>query len=218
MSWSAPVPELVELFDQAICADPRIERRTLFGCPAAFMRGHLAGAVFRDQFVLKLGATDVVRLHEGRVPVQFEPLEGRRMRELYVVPRGVVADRESLDEWIAAALDRVAAWPPKGGRARPAARAKTAASEVDSLHGLGPRSRELLERAGIASLARLRELGAIRAYVAVKRTGGKPSLNLLWALEGAISGRRWQDVAREDRTTLLLALEDTLAMPPEALD
>ena len=220
MSGTPPAPELVELLEQAVAADARVERRTLFGCPAAFVGGHLAATVFRDQFVLKLGPSDATRLHEGRVPVPFEPLEGRRMRELYVVPRGVVGDRETLDAWIAAALDRIAAWPPKDRDARRArgAKAKAAAADPDALPNLGPRSRELLDRAGIGSMARLREAGSVRAYVAVKRAGGRPSLNLLWALEGALTGRRWQEVARDDRTTLLLALEDALALPPGAAD
>jgi DNA transformation protein len=218
MSWSDPAPELVELFDQAVAADARVERRTLFGCPAAFVGGHLAATVFREQFVIKLGAADVARLHEGRRPVSFEPMEGRAMRELYVVPRGVVADRETLDEWIAAALDRVGAWPPKSGRPRRGNTPKAPVQGTAALPMLGPRSREMLELAGITTLDRVRTLGAIRAYIAVKRAGGRPSLNLLWALEGAISGKRWQDVAREDRTTLLLALEDTLAVPLGAED
>lgn len=54
---------------------------------------------------------------------------------------------------------------------------------------LGPRSREMLAKAGIVSEAQLRTLGAVAAYVAVKRAGGKPSLNLLWALEGALTDR-----------------------------
>jgi DNA transformation protein len=218
MSWSDPAPELVELFDQAVATDARVERRTLFGCPAAFVGGHLAATVFREQFVIKLGAADLARLHEGRRPVPFEPMEGRAMRELYVVPRGVVADRETLDEWIAAALDRVGAWPSKSGRPRRGNAPKAPAQGTAALPMLGPRSREMLQLAGITTLDRLRTLGAIRAYIAVKRAGGRPSLNLLWALEGAISGKRWQDVAREDRTTLLLALEDTLAVPLGAED
>jgi DNA transformation protein len=34
------------------------------------------------------------------------------------------------------------------------------------------------------------------------------SLNLLWALEGALTGRPWQEVAVADRASLLMALED----------
>jgi hypothetical protein len=41
----------------------------------------------------------------------------------------------------------------------------------------------------------------------VKQVEPKASLNLLWALEGALSGLHWREVAREHRTSLLLALE-----------
>ena len=37
-------------------------------------------------------------------------------------------------------------------------------------------------------------------------TAGTP-VNLLWALEGALTGLPWQAVARDHRTSLLLALE-----------
>lgn len=73
--------------------------------------------------------------------------------------------------------------------------------------GIGPKSREMLLAAGITSLAELRALGSVRAYLSVERAGGRPSLNLLWALEGAVSGLPWQQVAREHRTSLLLALD-----------
>jgi len=66
----------------------------------------------------------------------------------------------------------------------------------------------MLRRAGIHSPSDLRRLGAVAAYCHVKRTGAKASLNLLWALEGALTGQTWQVVAKVDRTRLLLALED----------
>lgn len=53
----------------------------------------------------------------------------------------------------------------------------------------------------------LRQLGAVAAYVRVKRSQSAASLNLLWALEAALTGQHWQAVAREHRTSLLLALE-----------
>ena len=65
----------------------------------------------------------------------------------------------------------------------------------------------MLAQAGITGIAQLRARGAVAAYVAVKRSGGNASLNLLWALEGAITGMHWRDVARKHRTSLLLALE-----------
>jgi DNA transformation protein and related proteins len=65
----------------------------------------------------------------------------------------------------------------------------------------------MLKAAGIHSVAQLRHLGAVRAYAKVKRHGAPISLNLLWALEGALTGLPWQVVAREHRLSLLLALE-----------
>ncbi|WP_296509610.1 TfoX/Sxy family protein [Rhodoferax sp.] len=80
--------------------------------------------------------------------------------------------------------------------------------DLARLPNLGPKSRSMLIAAGINSLADLQRLGSVAAYVKVNRQSGKASLNLLWALEGAISGLHWQEVAREHRTSLLLALED----------
>ncbi len=54
----------------------------------------------------------------------------------------------------------------------------------------------------------LRRVGAVVAYVRTKAVWPRASLNLLWALEGALSGRPWQQVAETDRASLLMALED----------
>jgi DNA transformation protein len=87
------------------------------------------------------------------------------------------------------------------------------------LRNLGPKSEAMLRRAGITTVARLRELGAVRAYVMVKRSGANASLNLLWALEGALSGRPWQEVAKSDRLSLLLQAESMeKGEMPSALD
>ena len=86
---------------------------------------------------------------------------------------------------------------------------------LSELPNLGPSSQAMLRRAGITTEAQLRKLGAVRAYCRVLASGAKPSLNLLWALEGALTGRRWQDVARGDRLGLLLQLESECP-PPDA--
>lgn len=75
------------------------------------------------------------------------------------------------------------------------------------LPNLGPRSQQMLAAVGIDTWQRLRELGAVRAYLRVKRNGGNASLNLLWALEGALTGQHWQVVAKQERLRLLMELE-----------
>ena len=93
---------------------------------------------------------------------------------------------------------------------------------LDELPNLGPKSRAMLASAGITTLPHLRTLGAVAAYARVKRSGANASLNLLWALEGALTGLPWQVVARDHRTSLLLALEQHergdahSSIPPDA--
>ena len=75
------------------------------------------------------------------------------------------------------------------------------------LANLGPASRAMLLEAGIDSIERLRHLGSAHAYVQVRQHNPRASLNLLWALEGALTDRPWREVARHDRLSLLLQIE-----------
>jgi DNA transformation protein and related proteins len=79
------------------------------------------------------------------------------------------------------------------------------------LANLGPKSEAMLRRAGITAEDQLRALGAVRAYVMVKRCCANASLNLLWALEGALTNRAWQEVAKTDRLSLLLQVEELMS-------
>ena len=48
----------------------------------------------------------------------------------------------------------------------------------------------------------------------VKRAGFKPSLNLLYALEGAILGCHWQEIPEERRNELVAAAGEEVAKLP----
>jgi DNA transformation protein len=81
-------------------------------------------------------------------------------------------------------------------------------SSIADLPGLGPRSQQMLADAGIGSVEQLRHLGAVAAFAKVRAITPEASLNLLWALESALTGEPWQAVARKHRASLLLALEE----------
>ena len=74
-----------------------------------------------------------------------------------------------------------------------------AVMRLRDLPGLGPASEAMLVEAGIDTPAALQRAGAVGAFLAVERSLGGTSLNLLYALVGAIEGRPWTAVAREDR-------------------
>ena len=78
---------------------------------------------------------------------------------------------------------------------------------LTSVANLGPKSALFLAAAGIKRFKDLESLGSVVAFAKVKRVEPRASLNLLWALEGALTGLHWREVAKEHRTSLLLALE-----------
>jgi DNA transformation protein len=78
---------------------------------------------------------------------------------------------------------------------------------IDKLRNLGRRSQEMLASAGITTERQLRAMGAAAAFMAVKRAGCTPSLNLLWAIEGFLTDRDWKKVAKDDRLSLLTQVE-----------
>lgn len=80
--------------------------------------------------------------------------------------------------------------------------------KLSDLPNFGPKSQQMLAKAGIHTLEQLRELGSIRAYLKTKHATANVSLNMLWAIEGLLSERDWRVVAKEDRLRLLLELED----------
>ena len=82
------------------------------------------------------------------------------------------------------------------------------AEPVSDLRNLGPRSREWLAAIGIHTVAELRAAGAVPAYLALKRARGGVSLNLLYALVGAVDGVHWIEVKRTRRLELVMQIED----------
>ena len=79
-------------------------------------------------------------------------------------------------------------------------------STLSDLRGLGPKSQAMLARIGVHTLAQLRRVGAVTAYVRAKHDDAV-SLNLLYALVSAMEGRDWRDIKRERKLELLEAVE-----------
>lgn len=80
--------------------------------------------------------------------------------------------------------------------------------QLSELHNLGPKSQAIMARAGIDSVSALQRIGAVPAYMLARAQEPRVSMNLLYALVGAIEGRDWRDIQRERRLELLNALEE----------
>ncbi|MDZ7812597.1 MAG: TfoX/Sxy family DNA transformation protein [Ideonella sp.] len=67
--------------------------------------------------------------------------------------------------------------------------------DLASLPNLGPASAQMLRAAGLSDVAQL------RAFAQVRRSQPQASLNLLWALEGALTGLLMALEEHEHRST-----------------
>ncbi|MBM3599502.1 MAG: TfoX/Sxy family protein [Alphaproteobacteria bacterium] len=108
MAWQKSSPEVIAQFDGAVPSDSRVERRKMFGYPAAFVGGRLFASLYRDGIVLKLPAADRESLSREHGAKAFEPVPGRSMGEFLVLPKALVDDPAVLRKWLVRALDHVA--------------------------------------------------------------------------------------------------------------
>ena len=86
---------------------------------------------------------------------------------------------------------------------------------TEKLRNIGPKSMAWLRQTGVRTLADLKAVGALSAFVRVKRAGFRPSLNLLYALEGAILDCHWQDIPEARRAQLIAEAEVEVALLPQ---
>ena len=67
------------------------------------------------------------------------------------------------------------------------------------LRNIGPKSAAWLRQVGLRTQEDLESVGAVEAFIRVKRAGFRPSLNLLYALEGALLDCHWQQLPEARR-------------------
>lgn len=84
----------------------------------------------------------------------------------------------------------------------------------DKLRNVGPKSAAWLRQVGLHTREDLEAAGPVEAYMRVRRAGFRPSLNLLYALEGALLDCHWQEVPDERRKELVEAAEAAIADLP----
>ena len=94
--------DVAAAFDRALPDDSRVERRKMFGMPAAFVGGNMFAGTFGPDVVVKLGPAG-----QGLAP--FVPMEGRPMTGFYLTPREPAAMAAHVQQ----AFDYVSTLPPK---------------------------------------------------------------------------------------------------------
>jgi len=123
MGWKKAPPAVVAVFEALVPKRPDVQRRQMFGYPAAFVNGRMFAGLHEDRLVLRLD-DQAIAAAKRRGAIDFEPMSGRAMTGWVAVPRRLLADEDVVRGWIDAAFRHVASIPakkPRGGR-RPRAR------------------------------------------------------------------------------------------------
>lgn len=82
------------------------------------------------------------------------------------------------------------------------------------MRNIGPKSAAWLRQVGLRTHEDIAAIGTVEAFMRVKRAGFKPTLNLLYAIEGALLDCHWQEISDERRQELILAAEAATALLP----
>ena len=82
------------------------------------------------------------------------------------------------------------------------------------LRNIGPKSAAWLRQVGLRTEADLVAVGPVEAFMRVRRAGFKPTLNLLYSLEGALCDCHWQEVPEPRRQQLAQEAEAAIALLP----
>lgn len=122
MAWIKSPQALIELFEESLPQDPRVERRKMFGYPCIFVGGNMCAGLHQSAMFARLSPADAAALSAAR---PFEPMPGRPMAGYLLVPDEVLADEAALAALIGKAVDFTASLPAREKKAKAARRAKT---------------------------------------------------------------------------------------------
>lgn len=78
---------------------------------------------------------------------------------------------------------------------------------TSKIRNVGPKSAAWLRQVGVRTTEDLNRVGPVEAFLKVKRAGFRPSLNLLYAMAGAMADCHWAELPEERKQELLSALE-----------
>jgi TfoX/Sxy family transcriptional regulator of competence genes len=113
MSWKPSSDSMIALFDRLLPKDPRVDRRTMFGCPMAFANGYPFIGLHEDRFIIRVGDDDRAVLVKEFKAKAFEPVPGRKSGKTLVLPERIAAQPAALRSWCDKALAHAVSLAPK---------------------------------------------------------------------------------------------------------
>ena len=113
MNWEKPSPELVELFDEIVPEFPGLEKRKMFGHPAAFVNNNMFMGVKGKKLTLRLSEEDQNKFLDLDNTEIFECSPGKFWKEYVVIPEWMYENIPLMENWIERSFKFVSNLPPK---------------------------------------------------------------------------------------------------------
>lgn len=186
-----------------------VAARKMFGGIGLYSDGFFFGLIARDVVYFKVDDSNRSD-YEERGSEAFQPYADRpNTMSYYEVPVEVLEKPREVAEWAARSLEIARQQPERKRRKKAGKKAgKTRVAPLTELRNIGPKSAASLREAGVKSREDLERLGSVGAFRRVKKREGRSSLNLLYALEGALLDVRWDELPEPLKERLRLAAKE----------
>jgi TfoX/Sxy family transcriptional regulator of competence genes len=136
MAWQKIPKEHHPLLYAALPDDDRAETIVMFGGVAVKVNGHMAGGLWADTVVVRVGEKDRAAVLAMKGGAPFDPMgRGNPMKDMVLLPAPILHERSTLRRWLKKAIDFTATLPPKsktpkaGAKKAGAAKPKKAAAK-----------------------------------------------------------------------------------------
>ncbi|MGL6026747.1 MAG: TfoX/Sxy family DNA transformation protein [Vibrio sp.] len=175
----------------------RVKSRSMFGGFGIFVDDTMFALVVNDTLHIRADEASIEKFkQQGYTPYVYKKRGFPVVTKYYALPDNCWSDPASILTEAHTALDVAKAERETQAQAKP--------DRLKDLPNLRLATERMLKKAGIETVASLQSNGSVAAYKAIQRTHtAEVSLELLWALEGAIEGKHWSVIPQQRRDELL---------------
>lgn len=171
-----------------------ITSRKMFGGAGLYCDDLFFGLIAKSVLYLKVDETNHAE-YADRDCQPFMMRSGKPSKTgYYELPVDILERPTSAVEWAQRSLEVARQNPTKKRKKANIKRKPGKSARIKLLPNLGPKSATMLFRVGIKNRTDLEEYGSVGAYLALRASGQAVSLNLLYAMEGALLDVRWDEL------------------------
>jgi DNA transformation protein len=178
----------------------RVKSRSMFGGFGVFVDDIMFALVVND--ALHIRSCDSINkqfTEEGYQPYVYKKRGFPVVTKYFSLPETLWENTDDILQIAELALE--------AARSEKATMAEEKPTRLKDLPNLRLGTERMLKKAGISSVSELKSMGSVEAFKAVKASqNDELSIELLWALEGALNGTHWSVISQERRNELMSSL------------